>query len=559
MSSTLRAGRRLVLSAVALATLASAAGCSDSVDPTVGTDQVFSMYGYLDPSSDRQALRIIEIGRTIGSDTLSTIDAVVTSTEAGSGVTTTWRDSLVTYANGATGHVFLADYTPTPNAQVTVTATAGDGRAATVSIAVPPLASATVGAPENVNGFTTFPVTVRDVPRVIGGTLRLRVTGLPTAPADTTELEIPVRAYDIQQSGPDWVVVVPFVEATQSFLRARNLFGVGLTLVEAEFGAFIANDVWDVPPGGLDEDAIIEPGTFTNVTGGFGFVGAGYEAPVRWLPSPGTQSRAGLAISGDPAALIAVNEVGPGYTELYNPSAEAVEVGGYVLTMGAPQEGVIIPNPSTVPPGGFLVVDGPFSVVVDRPVQFLSSSGRLIARNYPEADAQVWGAYPDGLSFVLPQGGPDIFRGPLQASPGGPNRPLFQPAVINEISTSGDGFVEVLPTYLGFNSARLSSVSRELAFNGVDASREGNYVVADEGGTLTLEQTGGTVYLLVNYGSSETPTEPSGYRVVDVRTFGPQDLSRSLGYLPDGPDGTWSEGLLPTRAAPNAAARFVSR
>ena len=69
MSSTLLAGRRLVLSAVALAALASAAGCSDSVDPTVGTDQVFSMYGYLDPSSDRQALRIIEIGRTIGSDT----------------------------------------------------------------------------------------------------------------------------------------------------------------------------------------------------------------------------------------------------------------------------------------------------------------------------------------------------------------------------------------------------------------------------------------------------------------------------------------------------------
>ena len=550
--------RRLPLLALAAVGLLYASGCSDAVDPTVGTDQVFSLYGYLNPAIDRQALRVAPILSTIDATAPEALDAVVTSTEVGSGQTVTWRDSVVTYRDGSIGHIFVADYTPTPGATVAVDVAASDGRTARVEVEVPPLARAAIGQPFNVDGLTTYPVTVRDVPRVIGGTLRLSVTGVPTAPADTTVLEIPIREFDIRQEGAEWVVVVPFLQATQAYLQRVNLFGVGLRLIEAEFGAFVANDAWALPPGGFDEEAIIEPGTFSNVTGGFGFVGAGYESPVRWVPAPGTLARAGFSVPGDPAGLIMVNEIGSGFAELYNPSLEPVNLGGYVVTTGAPEDGVRLMNPTIIEAGRFLVVNGPFAAEENVTVALLSSSGRLVSQNFVEETSDAWGSYPDGLSYPPPQNGPDVFRGPVASSPGSPNRPAFVPAVINEVSASGDGFVEVLPTYALFQSARLATSVRGLPFDGTFADAEGGgpFLVAGEGGELVLEPTGGTVYLLVRYGDPRLDDVPTGYRVVDARTYAPQSPGRSHGYLPDGPDGDWTEGLLPTRAAPNAAARL---
>ena len=548
--------RRLLFLSLAVAAVPFT-GCSDAVDPTVGTSQVFSLYGYLDPASDHQAIRVVPIGATIDAADPDVLDAVVTSTEAGSGETVTWRDSLVTYRDGTRGHVFVADYTPTPGGRVTVDVAASDGRTATVEVDVPPLARSEIGEPFNVDARTNYPVTVRGVPRVIGGTLRLFVTGLPSAPADTSTLVVPVDGYDIRQEGTDWVVVVPFLLAVQDYLQSVNLYGVGLTLLEAEFAPFVTNAAWDVPPGGFDLNAIIEPGSFTNVAGGFGFVGAGYEAPVRWLPSPSTQARAGFATPGDPASLVAVNEGGNSFAELYNPTLEPINLGGYIVTAGAPEDGIRLPNPTLLASGAFLVVDGPFEATEAATVSLLSSSGRLVSRIFVEEGVEAWGSYPDGLSFPLPQNGPDIFRGPVVPTPGGPNRPAFVPGVINEISPGDQPFVEVLPTYDLFGSARLATSPRDLAFGGANATGAGgDFLVATENDALVLDPTGGTVYLLVQYGNPKLADVPTGYRVVDARTYGPQAPGRSLGYLPDGPDGAWTEGLLPTRGAPNAAARF---
>ena len=105
--------RRLLLLVAAL----TLGACSDVVDPTVGTDQAFSLYGYLDPTADHQAIRVVAIGATIGADTSRAIDATVVSQELGSGETVAWRDSVVTYRDGTVGHVFVADYTPTPRSR----------------------------------------------------------------------------------------------------------------------------------------------------------------------------------------------------------------------------------------------------------------------------------------------------------------------------------------------------------------------------------------------------------------------------------------------------------
>ena len=571
----LRTAPRLLLGLAALAFLGA---CSDSVDPTLGTEQAFSLYGYLDPSADRQALRVAPIVGTIVADTARTLAATVTSEELGTGRTVAWRDSFVSYRDGSTGHVFVADYTPTPGAtvEVRVAETTGEGRITTATVEVPPLAQSAIGEPTVVAGMTTYTVTVR-APRVIGGTLRLFVTGLPSSPADTSALVVPIEPGELELTdrGGEWTVRVPFLEATRDFLEAEDLFGVGLTLVEAEFAPFVTSTGWAIPPGGLDDDAIVEPGTFSNVVGGFGFVGSGFEAPVRWVPSPGTQSRAGFAVEGDPAGLVVVNEVGMGFVELYNSSIEPVSLGGYAVSAGAPEAGVRLP-PTILDGKAFLVIEGPFSVTASTTITLTNLSGQEVHRLYIDRDIDAeprgpaWGSYPDGLSYpirgaVPSDDGHDLFRGPLLLTPGAPNRPYTVPAVINEISTSGEGFVEVLRQSSLLASVSLGTTPRNLGL--AEATQvEGDFFVADETEHFALEQTGGTLYLLASYGPRPDPGQTRPRRVVDARSYGPQTPGRSVGYVPDGlndpryPDPGWQVDLFPTRGRPNAASgRLATR
>ena len=558
---------RLVLLALTAAALAA---CSDVVDPTLGTAQAFSLYGYLDPTADRQAIRVAPILSTIDADTARALAATVTSTERGTGREATWRDSVVTYPDGTVGHVFVADYTPTPGVTVDVRVVedGAEGRVTSVAVDVPPLARSEIGGPYEDEGLTTYPVSVPGVPRVIGGTLRLTVTGLPLAETDTSVLTVPTpaTALRIRQEGGTWQTDLPFLQVTRDFLTQAGLFRAGVTLVEAEFAPFVANDAWAIPPDGLDEDRIVEPGTFTNVTGGFGFVGAGYEAPVRWVPSPTAQFRAGFSIGSEPATLITVNEVGPGFAELYNGTLDSVDLGGYVVSTGTVEDGVRIEGAQELAPGGFLVVRGPFEPTAGSVVSLLSPSGALISKTDIEITADAWGAFPDGYSTPYPSDSVpldylpagyrstfvDLFQGPVLPTPGAPNALGFIPAVLNEISTSGDGFVEVVPTsgLLGFT--RVGSDVRTLAF-GSAAEGDGRFLVAPERAMLDLPQGGGDVFLLAGWRGVDIPP---GFRVVDVRSYGPQFPDRSVGYLPDGPDGDWTEGLLPTRGAANAAARL---
>ena len=522
-------------------------GCEDDVDPTLGTDQAFTFYGYLDPTADRQALRVIPITATIDDGQVVT-GASLTTTDLGTGAVVTWRDSVVTFGNGEQGTVFVADYSPAPGSTVQVKAVAADGREATATVEVPPVAPAELEAPSVANGQAVYPVVVRGVPRVISGRLRVFVTGLPSAPNEVTPLTIPIENLSIQRSGSDWRLVVPFLRATRDYLERTALLGAGLKLVEVEFAPFVTNEEWDTR--GLDDEALVEPGTFSNVTGGFGFIGAGYRAPVRWVPSISTQARAGFAVDSDPAGQIVINEVGPGFVELYNPTIDGVNVAGYILSNGETTDGgTPIQGEGTVPGGGFLVVNVSYPLTENSVVALFSQAGVRVATTVigsvavGSETARAYGSYPDGRSRRLPQGGPDIFKGPLLPTPGAPNQPAYVPAVINEVYTEGDGWVEafrVLDVDVGVSFASQAIDAPQ----GVGTTQTGDFFVGDESESAALElsQAGGEVYLLATYDGV--------IRVVDYRVYGPQDPGRSVGYLPDGGP-SWVGGLSPTRGAPN--------
>ncbi|WP_412060667.1 lamin tail domain-containing protein [Rubrivirga sp. IMCC45206] len=568
----------MTLAAFALLALA-AAGCEDSVDPTVGVDAPFSVYGYLDPTADRQAIRVAPIALAIDTPD-ETIDAAVTSTDLTTGAATAWRDSLVVFADGTRGHIFVADLTPTPGTTVRIEARRSDGAVSTIGVAVPAIVVPTVAEGEFRGTDVVYPVVFEGAPRVLNGQLRLTIADDPSRPeGELTTLVVPTAARPAELASGVWGVEVPFLSATQRALEVAGLAGAGVRLVAADYVGFVTNAAWALPTE--DPDALVEPGAFSNVEGGLGFVGAGYRATARWTPPASVQAAAGFAADVDEALVINELQTGSasGWVELYNPTLDRIDLRGYSLSddQSDPRR-LPLPLGTEIGPGGYLVVDLPFAIPAGGYIELYDrtqeSVDRLVTERVP-ADwpgGVTYGSFPDGASFRLSEERTDLFKGPLEPTPNRPNRLGLDVAQVHEVYTEGaGGFVEVLALDPRHDASAPRVLTAPGGFYDAAAASGLAYGLATEApGTFDLPQLGATLYLAVRYYEpriielvpGDPPNPPDGgsaiavyrTRVVDVRAVGPQVPGRSVGYVPDAAGG-WAQGLRPTPGAPNAAAR----
>ncbi len=552
-----------------------ASGCEDDVDPTLGIDSPFSLYGYLDPTADHQAIRVAAITDRLG-DSTAVFEAAVTSTDLSTGATTVWRDSLVTFPTGATAHVYVADYTPRPGTTHRIEATAPDGSSTSVDVDVPPIIQASVGNQGSAPGEITYPIRFEGAPRVLNGQLRLTVVGFPGEDASAARrLVIPIQAVPVEISPDVWQVTIPFLSATRRYMEEEGLLGLGLRLVVADYVGFVTGESWALPT--TDVDALVEPGTFSNVEGGFGFVGGGYFATARWTPSASVQSASGFAPSGDPAEAVVINEIKPGangWVEFYNPLFNSVSLNGYSLTNDQTRPRLqTFSFEVNVPARGFYVVPLTFTLGPRESLALFDRGSNQVSRVVvPQLAADSgnlsYGSFPDGKTFQVPPalGGFDVFRGTLLATPGDPNVIGLDLPVINEVYTEGsNGFVEIVGGDASLEPSNPILFSEaDGYFDAVAASGLSFGIAPETAGGLDLAQGGGTVYLAVrHYDPSIVLLGPSGVairvyttRVVGVREYGGQIPGRSEGYLPDGRAGTWTPDLRPTPGAGNAAARL---
>lgn len=97
--------RRPLLSLLLLALLLT--GCDEAVDPFLEQTRYFTLYGTLDMARDTQFVRVIPIDQSFEEEALQQ-PIRFTSTDLTLGETTTWTDSLITFADGSVGHVFYA-------------------------------------------------------------------------------------------------------------------------------------------------------------------------------------------------------------------------------------------------------------------------------------------------------------------------------------------------------------------------------------------------------------------------------------------------------------------
>ncbi|WP_412060669.1 hypothetical protein [Rubrivirga sp. IMCC45206] len=567
-----------------LLVLVAVGGCEDSVDPTVGLDVPFSLYGQLDPTADHQAIRVAPIALSLDAPQ-DTIDATVTSTDLGTGATTAWRDSLVTFADGSRGHVFVADFTPRPGSTVRVDARRSDGAASSVTVEVPPLARPTVDEPIFLGNAVGYPVRIATVPNVLNGQFIATVAGHPDdLPGVVRRILIPVQAQPEETAPGVWEIDVPVVTALRRYLEQHGLFRTGLGIVTVEYNVFVTGPGW-TPPS-TDPDVLVEPGTFSNVESGLGYVGGGYRTSVEWILSPTVAFDAGFSPGDDPAGALTFNEILPGerghaWVELYNPTLSSVSLDGYSLSNSESEPRLQRLRGEMVPARGFRVI--PLSFGGGSSLFLFGPSGELILKQFPMFDLASnsggeisYGSYPDGYSKIirktigLSERIYDLFRGPLVPTPGRPNELGIDLAVLNEINTEGArGWVETLTLDPRADSLRVLFEEEQAGASRHSAGRvvptaDGFGVAEENGRGLTLPQAGAGLFLLSYYretrfsGAPGFPPEVDPqlqFRVIDYYRYGGQTSGRTVGRLPDA-RGPWTPELRPTRGAPNASARL---
>lgn len=282
MSKSISAAAVLCLAGV----LFGALGCETSVDPVVGTDKAFTLFGALSPHADTQYVRVYPIEERLAPLDRDRFDLEVRMED----LATDSSFLLQSGPNraGRSGFGFHLTHSVGYGRAYRITV-AGGGRGTTsVRVPVPPEAEWEVGTPRTV-GSVRVPV------RVLGGAPRLIHTtaeyiakfgagGISPQTVDTVRLDYDART---GENGNEWTIPLNLSRdfdlireelRTRGPLHVRGLETWGLGLIGIRLELMVVNEAWN-PRNDLaefDAERLVQPGTMSNVRNGFGFVGAGY-------------------------------------------------------------------------------------------------------------------------------------------------------------------------------------------------------------------------------------------------------------------------------------------
>jgi len=283
-----------VLGAVLL-TVALTTGCEESVNPVLGTDRAFTLYGFFNPQADTQAVRIFAIEGRLELTRPEPLDAKVVSMDLQRSQQHVWQDSVVQYESERYGHVFWSEFRAEFEHQYRLEVVRSDGARAQVEVTVPPLSEPLLLPPIIAPRFVFYPVLWQQAPRV--NNIRARYyTNCGTYTFD--------YGLDGQEQVDGGTVVTVDLSQDARLIFQEVFFDPSCTIRELRLGeieliVLVTNVEWVPPTGVYDAELLVEPGTFSNVENGFGFVGAGYPASFRWEPSESALLAAGFFVDDD--------------------------------------------------------------------------------------------------------------------------------------------------------------------------------------------------------------------------------------------------------------------
>ncbi len=306
------AGARCALVAMFLAM----GSCDQTIDPIVGENRPFTVWGYLDAHADTQRVRIFSISQSLGVDRAGPIDAVVTTTNLDTGVEREWIDEVVTFADGAVGHVYWSKFKAEYNHRYRLEVRRSDGAISSAEVTIPPPVEV-----ELINARNAVVVAVYihgRPPNLVDASVVYDAITLPPAnpwpPGTPTPppvlLKVAVSYSGMQESTDDgWRYEIDlrrdFEVVKEEF--AINCLREDLIALRRVIFTFLAADAqWAPPNDSFDPNLLIEPGTFSNVENGFGYFGGGYTVRAAWTPTNVVLRTVGYRTAG-PCTLMPLN------------------------------------------------------------------------------------------------------------------------------------------------------------------------------------------------------------------------------------------------------------
>lgn len=277
-------------------------GCTTSVDPILGTEHPFTLWGVINPKTDTHTVRVFEIEDRLRLLSPEPLDVSVASTHIQSGERRVWRDSTVQLADGDFRHIFWATFQTRPGDIYSLEVTDSDGESSrTSSVTVPPPITFEVLPPDlDQLDPINLPVLIQGDPPQIP---RIDVEYFAkTVPQLDSNLPIPnpvIIGYEgtLLAEGDNLLLNIDLRKDFQ--LIQRNFFVRGLpfdfiTIDSLELRIHIGDKDWVSPVATFNPNLLVEPGTFSNVSNGFGFFGSGYMERAAWLPPGELLQRAGF-------------------------------------------------------------------------------------------------------------------------------------------------------------------------------------------------------------------------------------------------------------------------
>ena len=290
--------------------------CESSIQPIVGDDRPFTIWGYLDAHADLQRVRVFTVEDRLGHDRSGSIDAVVTSKNLITGESHAWDHREVTFSDSTVGHVFEAKFKANYEESYRLIVRRSDGVESTAEVTIPPpVLIELMGERDRAN----VPIKViGKLPNLVDVHVLYDAITLPPVfpwpPGSTAQpgVRLPV---EVSYSGKEkstsdgWNLEVnlreDFAEVQDQF--DRNCLSTDhIALRRIHFRFFAADQQWSPPNGSFDPNILVEPGTFSNIDNGYGFFGGGYTVSAGWFPSLIVQRNIGFR-TASPCAMGARN------------------------------------------------------------------------------------------------------------------------------------------------------------------------------------------------------------------------------------------------------------
>lgn len=303
-----------VSSYLILALLILATGCEDSVSPSVGEERPFTIFGYLDPSTSTQLIRVIPIVENINAVDQVEIDAQVRTIHEESGNTIVWQQVPTQFSDSTEGIIYSANFTPEYEATYRLEVESSSGEMATAQTTVPKQVNITMLTTSTL--FRPGIFIEGDLPNLVQVGILYDSVALQPSISGQSDVDVPVLvSYRGEEDRSDggWEIRANLRDDFEVVRQAMNdvcLTTPFITVRSALLQAFVGDETW-VPPGDAPEferQLLVQPGTFSNIENGLGFWGSGYNIEFSLRLASSTLTQIGY-ISSKPC------QPGPGFDD----------------------------------------------------------------------------------------------------------------------------------------------------------------------------------------------------------------------------------------------------